>query len=121
MSHQITAWDNTSLQVAHSTPGDTTIERLGMAMQAFVTVTGSLLIPADMDPTSTWAVDALTGELATKYRIEYRAHVSGIGWQPYVADGAVAGTTGQSRAKCSRTSAATLAAAAHGGRLAVSI
>jgi len=40
----------------------------------------------------------LTGELATKYRIEYRAHVSGIGWQPYVADGAVAGTTGQSRA-----------------------
>jgi uncharacterized protein YjdB len=39
----------------------------------------------------------LTGDLATKFRVEYRAHVSGIGWQSYVADGATAGTTGQAR------------------------
>ena len=31
------------------------------------------------------------------YQVKYRAHVSGIGWMPWVLDGAVAGTTGQSR------------------------
>ena len=32
----------------------------------------------------------------TGYGICYTAHVQGIGWQPWVCDGAVAGTTGQS-------------------------
>jgi uncharacterized protein YjdB len=39
----------------------------------------------------------LTGDLAAKYDISYRAHVSGIGWQPWVTNGQTAGTTGQAR------------------------
>ncbi|MFD1901912.1 hypothetical protein GQR36_21280 [Enterococcus termitis] len=38
----------------------------------------------------------LTGELAEKYNVEYRAHVKDIGWQKYVSNGTIAGTTGKS-------------------------
>lgn len=40
----------------------------------------------------------LTGRAAELYSIQYRTHVAGIGWQAFVADGTIAGTTGQSRA-----------------------
>lgn len=30
------------------------------------------------------------------YLVQYRAHVQNVGWQPYVSDGATAGTTGRS-------------------------
>ncbi len=39
----------------------------------------------------------LTGNLASKYVISYRAHVQGSGWLPWKSDGATAGTTGQAR------------------------
>ncbi|WP_392545130.1 CotH kinase family protein [Oryzobacter telluris] len=39
----------------------------------------------------------LTGDLAQRYDISYRAYVAGVGWQPWVVNGAVAGTTGQAR------------------------
>ena len=39
----------------------------------------------------------LSGDLAAKYDISYRAHVSGIGWQNWVTNGQTAGTTGQLR------------------------
>ncbi len=39
----------------------------------------------------------LTGNLATKYVVSYRAHVQGLGWLPWKSDGATAGTTGQAR------------------------
>ena len=38
---------------------------------------------------------SLTGDLARDYSIEYRAHVAMLGWQPWVRDGDVAGTTGR--------------------------
>ena len=38
----------------------------------------------------------LTGEIAGKYDVVYRAHVQNIGWQPWVANGATAGTQGLS-------------------------
>ena len=41
---------------------------------------------------------SLTGELANRYNILYQAYVDGLGWQPTKKNGAVAGTTGQSRA-----------------------
>ena len=37
----------------------------------------------------------LTGDLANKYDVSYRAHVRNVGWQPWVTNGATAGTTGQ--------------------------
>lgn len=37
----------------------------------------------------------LTGELAEHYDIVYRAHVSNIGWMPWVRNGESAGTTGR--------------------------
>ena len=40
----------------------------------------------------------LTGQAAQLYSIQYRVHVSSIGWMGWVSDGAVAGTTGQSLA-----------------------
>lgn len=39
----------------------------------------------------------LTGDMATKYDVSYRAHVEGIGWQSWVTNGATAGTTGLSK------------------------
>ena len=39
----------------------------------------------------------LTGELQSKYHIYYRVHVQDIGWQDWQQDGAIAGTTGQSK------------------------
>ena len=39
----------------------------------------------------------LTGNLASKYVVSYRAHVQGIGWQAWKSDGATAGTTGQAK------------------------
>jgi len=39
----------------------------------------------------------LTGELATKYDVSYRAHVRNVGWQGWVTNGATAGTTGQAK------------------------
>ena len=39
----------------------------------------------------------LAGELANKYDVYYRAHVANIGWQDWVKNGALTGTTGQSR------------------------
>lgn len=38
----------------------------------------------------------LTGDLAARYDISYRAEVQNIGWQPWVTNGAVAGTEGKS-------------------------
>lgn len=38
----------------------------------------------------------LTGELAEHYDIYYRAHVSNIGWQNWVKNDEIAGTTGKS-------------------------
>ena len=32
-----------------------------------------------------------------EYSIKYRVHVRDIGWMPYVREGEIAGTTGQSR------------------------
>jgi len=39
----------------------------------------------------------LTGNLATKYVVSYRAHVQGIGWQAWKSNGVTAGTTGQAK------------------------
>ena len=39
----------------------------------------------------------LTGKLAQEYDIIYRAHVQGIGWQPWFKNGNIAGTVGQGR------------------------
>ncbi|HRA45303.1 MAG TPA: CotH kinase family protein, partial [Phycicoccus sp.] len=39
----------------------------------------------------------LTGDLAAKYDVSYRAHVRNVGWQPWVTNGATAGTTGQAK------------------------
>ena len=38
----------------------------------------------------------LTGDLATKFDVEYRAYVQGSGWQSVKRNGETAGTTGQS-------------------------
>ena len=40
---------------------------------------------------------AVTEDPKPAMSVEYRAHVQGIGWQPWVRDGAIAGTVGQSR------------------------
>ena len=40
---------------------------------------------------------AVTEDPQPTMSVEYRAHVQGIGWQPWVRDGATAGTVGQSR------------------------
>ena len=39
----------------------------------------------------------MTGELAEHYDIEYRTHVSDVGWQDWVKNGEVAGTTGRAK------------------------
>jgi uncharacterized protein YjdB len=39
----------------------------------------------------------LEGTDTDKYIVEYQAHVQNIGWQNWVKDGEVAGTTGQSK------------------------
>ncbi|MGL5354621.1 MAG: glucosaminidase domain-containing protein, partial [Clostridium sp.] len=38
----------------------------------------------------------LEGTDAQKYSVEYQTQVQNIGWQPWVKDGAVAGTSGKS-------------------------
>ena len=40
---------------------------------------------------------SLTGELANQYDVIYRVHVQDIGWQNWVRNGRIAGTTGQSK------------------------
>ena len=37
----------------------------------------------------------LTGSLANRYDVYYRAHVQNIGWQDWVKNGIIAGTEGQ--------------------------
>lgn len=39
----------------------------------------------------------LKGKLSEKYTVEYRAHVSGIGWQDWKKENKIAGTTGEAR------------------------
>ncbi|MEU2510982.1 hypothetical protein [Streptomyces syringium] len=65
------------------------------------TDTGHDRTPAGAPRTAAEAVRAEQGKRAAgpDARIVcYRAHVAGIGWQPAVCDGGIAGTTGQSRA-----------------------
>jgi uncharacterized protein YjdB/uncharacterized protein YkwD len=46
-----------------------------------ITVTGNGTTPTDLDP---------------NFLVKYRTHVQDVGWQSYVADGSVAGTSGRS-------------------------
>lgn len=64
MTQPITAWDTTLLDMTHTSPGPTSVTRLGQTFEGLITRSEQLLIPADMNPTSPWAVEARTGEIA---------------------------------------------------------
>ena len=38
----------------------------------------------------------LSGQIADKYDVQYRAHSQNVGWMDWVSNGTLAGTTGKS-------------------------